>query len=486
MKLVDVLANIEFEILKGTIDIDINGLQFDSRKIKPGNLFICIEGFNVDGHEFIDKALENGAKAIICQKKINVNIYKEDIAVIYIEDTRKAMAITAKNYFEHSDEKLKLIGITGTNGKTTSTYMLKKILEAAGFKVGVIGTIANYIGDKKIVSHRTTPEAIELHELFRDMVNEKVDYCVMEVSSHSLVLNRVYGLNFEEGIFTNLTQDHLDFHLNFENYYNAKKMLFINSKNSVINFEEKYGRRLLSELENNKVAYGISKECDVIASEIRMHSKGIDFRLNYNGKKAEVFLSMPGSFNLYNALCTASACLNEGVDIDIVAKGLSELSGVPGRCELASKNLGLNYDVILDYAHSPDSLLKTLSTVREFAESRVICVFGCGGDRDKTKRPEMGRIGTELSDYSIITSDNPRREEPMEIIQDIIKGVNKENYEVIENRKEAIRKAMNLARKGDVVLIAGKGHEDYQELKNGTIHFDEREIISQILKEANS
>ena len=485
MKLSEILNDIEFELLSGDINIEINGIQFDSRKIVVGDLFICVEGFNMDGHRFIEKAMENGAKAIMCQKNLDISLYKEKITFIKAPDTRKAMAKVAGNFYGHSDKKIKLIGITGTNGKTTSTYMVKSILETAGYKVGVIGTVANYIGNKKIEAHRTTPEAIELHELFHQMVEENIDYCVMEISSHSLVLQRVYGLEFEEAIFTNLTQDHLDFHLNFQNYYNAKKMLFLNSKNSIINYDDDYGKKLFDELDKHKLKYGVSKECDVMATGISMHSKGIDFKLNYKDYAAEVFLGMPGSFNLSNALCSAAACLNEGINIEIVAKGLSELTGVPGRCEVASKNLGLNYDIILDYAHSPDSLLKILNTVREFTKEKIICVFGCGGDRDKTKRAEMGNIGTELSDYAIITSDNPRSETPMEIIEDILKGVKTNNYVVVENRKEAIKKAMNLAGKGDVVLIAGKGHEDYQELKNGRIHFDEREIIAEILKEAH-
>jgi len=318
------------------------------------------------------------------------------------------------------------------------------------------------------------------------MVDEKVDYCVMEVSSHSLVLSRVYGLEFEEGIFTNLTQDHLDFHKTFENYYNAKLMLFKNSKTSVINIGDSYGDRLWKDVDNKKVTYGTLLNCDVRAEEVLMNSRGISFNLCYNHKQSSVLLNMPGAFNLFNALCSASACLLEGIDIETVAMGLNSITGVPGRCEVASNKYDLDYDIILDYAHTPDSLKQILETVKEFTKGRVICVFGCGGDRDTTKRAEMGYIGTNLSDIAIITSDNPRSEEPLKIIEDIVLGIKNDNYIIEENRKEAIKKAINIAREGDVIVIAGKGHETYQILKNETIHFDEREVVKEILDSVNS
>jgi len=485
MKIKEIMNGIIYEIIHSTLDLDINKLQYDSRKVGKGDMFFCVDGFVVDGHKFIKSAIDKGAIAIVCSKEPDKEFLNDKVTFIKTSDIRKAMAICAGNYFNNSHKKLKLIGITGTNGKTTSAFMLKSILETAGYKVGLIGTIANYIGEEKIDSHRTTPEALELHELFQEMVEKKVDYCVMEVSSHSLVLSRVHGLEFEEGIFTNLTQDHLDFHKTFENYYNAKLMLFKNSKTSIINIEDKYGERLFKDINNKKITYGCLANCDVRAEEVDMNSRGINFNLCYNNQRSSVKLNMPGAFNLYNALCSASACLEEGINLEMVAEGLDSITGVPGRCEVASRKYNLEYDIILDYAHSPDSLKQTLKTVKEFTKGKIICVFGCGGDRDTTKRPQMGYIGTELSDIAIITTDNPRSEDPKKIINDIISGAKKNNFIVVENRKEAIKKAIELASSEDTVLIAGKGHEDYQELKTGRIHFDEREIIKEIFAATN-
>ena len=485
MKLKEIMNGVIFENTYGNLDLDISSLQYDSRKVEKGDIFFCVEGFKVDGHRYIQNAIDKGATVVICSKEPVKELLEGKVTFIQISDIRKVMAVCASNFYNNCHKELKLIGITGTNGKTTSSYMLKKVLETAGYKVGLVGTIANYIGQRKIDTHRTTPEALELHQLFNEMVAEKVDYCIMEVSSHSLVLKRVYGLEFEEGIFTNLTQDHLDFHKTFLNYYNAKLMLFKSSKTSIINIEDEYGRRLFNDVNNKKITYGTQKNCDVRAEEVYMNSRGINFNLCYNHKKSKVELGMPGAFNLSNALGSAAACLTEGIDIESVAKGLSSVMGVPGRCEVVSRKYNLGYDIILDYAHTPDSLKQTLKTVKEFTKGKVICVFGCGGDRDTTKRAQMGYIGTQLSDIAIITSDNPRSEEPLKIIEDIVSGVKNNNYIIEENRKEAIKKAVALASSQDTILIAGKGHEDYQELKTGCVHFDEREIIEEIFTTIN-
>jgi UDP-N-acetylmuramoyl-L-alanyl-D-glutamate--2,6-diaminopimelate ligase len=479
MKLKELLKGVDYCIISGSEDIDINKIEYDSRKIEKGDLFFCIEGFKVDGHDFAAKALEKGAAAIVCQKDLGLNT---SAVVIKIDDTRKGLALAASRYYDDPWKKLKMIGITGTNGKTTSTYMIKAILEEAGSKVGLIGTIANYVGDEKIASHRTTPESLELHELFRKMVDSGVTHCIMEVSSHSLSLNRVYGLQFSQSIFSNLTQDHLDFHGTFENYYNAKLILFKNSINSIINIDDEYGKRVYEDVQNNKITYSIENSSDTKAENIVMHSRGIEFDLVYKNENTHINLNIPGRYNIYNALGSASACLNEGVSLEAVKKGLERVF-VPGRCEIVTKNYSLDYEVIVDYAHSPDGLENILTTVREFTKGRLISVFGCGGDRDKTKRPIMGEIGSRLSDITIITSDNPRTEEPQAIIKDILKGISKDNYIVIENRREAIKKAMSIAKKDDIIVVAGKGHEDYQELKDKVIHFDEREVIADIIKE---
>lgn len=480
MKLLEMLQGLEYNVIKGEVNLEISAVQYDSRKISKGDLFICIEGFNVDGHNYVENAVKNGAVAIVCSKDLELNL---ECTVIKVEDTREALAIIASNFYGKPSKSMKLIGITGTNGKTTSTYMIKSILEHAGYNVGLIGTIANYIGNEKVKAERTTPESLELHELFNKMKERNIDYCVMEVSSHSLSLNRVYGLNFSQGIFTNLTQDHLDFHKNFENYYEAKLKLFKSAKSSIINIDDVYGKKMLQDIpqSSEKVTYS-AEEGDIAASNIVNHSRGAEFDLHYKGENIHIELSIPGRYNVYNALCSAGACLGEGISLEKIKEGLEKVV-VPGRCEIATKDYNLGFDVIIDYAHTPDGLENILKTAREFTKGRLISVFGCGGDRDKTKRPIMGKIGSDLSDIAVITSDNPRTEDPMLILQDIVYGIEKNNYIVVENRKEAIKKSMEVAKDGDVIVVAGKGHEDYQILKDRVIHFDEREVIADIIKE---
>lgn len=478
MKLRSIMENINLDIIQGSIDLDINKIQYDSRKVKQGDVFFCIDGYTVDGHKYIQDAINNGAIAVVCEKNIDISL---NCSVIKTKDSRKALAISAANYYKNPSRHMKIIGITGTNGKTTSAFMIKEILEQKGYKVGLIGTIANYIGDKKIHAERTTPESLELHELFSEMVECKVDYCVMEVSSHSLSLDRVYGIEFCESIFTNLTQDHLDFHKTFENYFSAKLMLFRNSKNSIINIDDIYGKKAYSFIKSSKLSFGLSNS-DIMASDIKMHSRGSKFTLRYKDNSFEVELSIPGNYNIYNALGAIAVCLSQGIEPTVIKIALEKVQ-VPGRCELVKDMHNLGFEIILDYAHTPDGLENILKTAREFTKGKLICVFGCGGDRDKTKRPIMGKIGSRLCDISVITSDNPRNEDPLEIINDIVKGIEKHNFEIIESRKAAIKRAMEIASPGDVIVIAGKGHEDYQVLKGKTIHFDEREVVSEIIKE---
>ncbi|SMC17727.1 UDP-N-acetylmuramoylalanyl-D-glutamate--2,6-diaminopimelate ligase [Clostridium acidisoli DSM 12555] len=480
MKLSNILRGIQYEVICGDSEVEVNEIQYDSRKLKKNDLFVCIEGYNTDGHKYISNACKSKVSAIICTK---VPESLPECTLIKVSESRKVLALISANYYGHPEKKLKLIGITGTNGKTTSTYMMKKILESTGEKVGLIGTIANYIGDEKIEASRTTPESLELFQLFNKMLEKGVNYCVMEVSSHSLYLNRVYGIEFNEGVFTNLTQDHLDFHKTFENYYNAKLILFKNSKNCIINMDDKYGKKVYSDLENNKITYGINENVDLKAENIKLHSRGIEFDMKYLEKSVHINLNIPGRYNIYNALGSAAACMLEGLTMEQIKTGIESLKAVPGRCEAFESDKKLDFDIIIDYAHTPDSLMNILKTTREFTKNKLIVVFGCGGDRDSLKRPIMGDIGTSMSDIAIITSDNPRSEEPMKIIEDIINGVKKDNYIKIEDRKEAIKKAITIAEKGDVIVIAGKGHEDYQVLKEGKIHFDEREVVAEILKE---
>ena len=482
MILKSLLKGLDYEVIKGNEESKVQNIRYDNRKIEQGDAFVCVKGFKVDGHSFIGDAIKKGAKTLIVQEDVSV---QEDITIIKVRDTRKALAIMSSNYFGNPKDKLKIIGITGTNGKTTSAFIIKSILEKAGFMTGLIGTIANYIGNKKVDAVRTTPESYELHELFKNMVDAGVEYCVMEVSSHSLELDRVYGIQFEEGIFTNLTRDHLDFHKTFENYYNAKFKLFERSNHSIINLDNPYGANIVKDIEERGVktkvsTFSIEKESDFKAFEIKSHSNGSEFKVNL--EEVEDFsINIPGEYNIYNSLGCIICAYNLNIPMNKIKEGLSDVV-IPGRCELVAKEKNLPYSIIIDYAHTPDGLENILSTVKAFTRNRMISVFGCGGDRDKVKRPQMGKIGCELSDIAIITSDNPRSEEPMDIINDIVKPLNYDNFVIEVNRKEAIRKAMNMALEGDVIVIAGKGHETYQILKDETIHFDEREVVYDILE----
>ena len=482
MILKSLLKGLDYEVIKGNEESKVQNIRYDNRKIEQGDAFVCVKGFKVDGHSFIGDAIKKGANVLIVQEDVSV---QEDITIIKVRDTRKALAIMSSNYFGNPKDKLKIIGITGTNGKTTSAFIIKSILEKAGFMTGLIGTIANYIGNKKVDAVRTTPESYELHELFKNMVDAGVEYCVMEVSSHSLELDRVYGVQFEEGIFTNLTRDHLDFHKTFENYYNAKFKLFERSNHSIINLDDPYGANIVKDIEERGVktkvsTFSIEKESDFKAFEIKSHSNGSEFKVNLESIE-EFSINIPGEYNIYNSLGCIICAYNLNIPMDKIKEGLSDVV-IPGRCELVAKEKNLPYSIIIDYAHTPDGLENILSTVKAFTKNRMISVFGCGGDRDKVKRPQMGKIGCELSDIVIITSDNPRSEEPMDIINDIVKPLNYDNFVIEVNRKEAIRKAMNMALEGDVIVIAGKGHETYQILKDETIHFDEREVVYDILE----
>jgi UDP-N-acetylmuramoyl-L-alanyl-D-glutamate--2,6-diaminopimelate ligase len=486
MNLKSVLKGIDYEVIQGNIDVEINKINYDSRKVKSLDIFVCIKGYATDGHRYIDKAIENGAKVIVLQD--NIEIKDDNITVIKCVDTRKALALIGANYYGNPSDKMKIIGITGTNGKTTTAFMIKEILEAANKKVGLIGTIANFIGKEKLHTERTTPESLELQELFSDMVNKGVEYCVMEVSSHSLELDRVYGVKFEIGIFTNLTRDHLDFHKTFENYYSAKFKLFERARIKIVNIDDNYGRKVIDDLNklnaNDIYSFSVKDNSDFKVSDEIMGSREIKFMLKLE-KDEQFILNIPGEYNIYNALGSIASCYKLGINKEAIIKGIENVV-VLGRCERVAKEYNLPYEIIIDYAHTPDGLENILKTAKGFTKGKLISVFGCGGDRDKVKRPQMGKISVDIADISIVTSDNPRSEEPMDIIKDIKAGLDKDNYIVIENRKEAIKKAISIAETGDVIVIAGKGHETYQILKNETIHFDEREVVKEILDEINS
>ncbi len=472
MRLGELFSEGGAELDEGLKNIEITDIVYDSRKVKKGSLFVAIKGFKSDGHEYIDEALEKGAAAAVGQEDWVGERY------IKVESSRRFLASASAAFYKNPAKSMKIIGITGTNGKTTISYLIKQILELKGYKCGLIGTNQILIGGSVLPSERTTPESRELQELFARMRDAGTEYVVMEVSSHSLELDRVYGIEFEVGVFTNLTRDHLDFHLTMDNYAAAKARLFSMSRHAVINADDLYAPVMLKNAKNI-MTYSIDNESDLRAKNIKMTSRGVIFNIEREGAERLIRLGIPGKFSVYNALGAAGAAFSLGLSCEDVEKGLVLARGVKGRLEVVPT--ATPFTVIIDYAHTPDGLENVITAVRGFAKKRVITLFGCGGDRDRTKRPIMGEIAERLSDIAIVTSDNPRTEEPMEIIEQILAGMNGNNHIVVENRKEAIFKAMSMAEPDDIVILAGKGHETYQILNSGTIHFDEREVVKECL-----
>jgi len=502
MLLSEIVQDLFVEKVAGSLKVNITGIAYNSNKVKPGNVFVCISGQKNDGHEYAASAIENGAAAIIVQKEGFDNL---GVATVKVDNTRKSLAKMAARYFGFPQRKLKLLGVTGTNGKTTTTYLVKSILESLGKNVGLIGTNQNIVGRSVTPSVHTTPDSLELMELFTQMVEAEIEYVVMEVSSHSLELERVAACEFEVAAFTNLTQDHLDFHGTMENYIAAKAKLFTMAKKSVINRDDGVSQTMIDISTGEVSTYGINNDSSVKAENLQLSANGVEFDVSYKGKIARATLGIPGEFSAYNALAAIGICVAAGFDLEDVVVGLKSAEGVKGRIEVVET--GLDFTVIIDYAHTPDGLDNVLRTIRGFANGRVITLFGCGGERDKSKRPQMGKIASELSDFCIVTSDNPRGENPREIIDDIIKGMVEEtpewasdgcqpparrtqetdltatggSYIIIENRFEAIEFALDNANIGDVILLAGKGHETYQVLQDRIIDFDEREIVLKLL-----
>ncbi|MBQ9978062.1 MAG: UDP-N-acetylmuramoyl-L-alanyl-D-glutamate--2,6-diaminopimelate ligase [Clostridia bacterium] len=456
--------------------IEITGLTCDSRKVEKGFAFVCINGFTLDGHDFALKAEELGAAVIISEKPTGAK------CEVIVEDTHAAYALMSAAYFGYPSKDLKLVGVTGTNGKTSVTYMLKAIIEQAGFKTGVVGTIQNLIGDEVVPSNNTTPDAYELNRLFAEMRDNGCQYAIMEVSSHALDQKRVYGVDFEVAAFTNLTQDHLDYHVTMDNYMLAKKKLFDMCKTAVINIDDEYSAGITQGIGAKTVTYSVkSNESTYSANGITLRPDGIEYELvGYNFIK-HIKIKTGGKFSVYNSLCAAVCAMELGFDIDTVATAFEKMQGVKGRAEVVPT--GKDFTVIIDYAHTPDGLSNILSTFKELKKGRLVCLFGCGGDRDAKKRPIMGSIAARLSDFVIVTSDNPRTEEPSLIIKDILEGMKntKTPYTVIENRIEAIKYAVTNAKTDDIIVLAGKGHETYQILKTGKIHLDEREVVAEAL-----
>ena len=465
-------------------DINITGISIDSREIKEGNMFIAINGFEMDGHKFIGSAIDNGAKAVLIDEERLDEFKDVNAEVITVPNTREVVPFVACNFYNHPSKEFKLIGVTGTKGKTTTTFMIKKILEEAGNKVGLVGTVANYIGKEKLEdADRTTPEPIKLQELFRKMADAKCDYVVIEVSSQSLKIGRVDGSNFDVGLFTNLSEDHIspNEHPTMEDYFLSKAKLFDMVKNGFVNIDDPKGEELVVLKPNcNFKTYSVNKASDKKATNISINNVETKFTCEINGKEEQVEINVPGNFTVYNTLGAISICEYYGVETKYIIEALKKVS-VPGRSELVPNKLGLA--LMIDYAHSEESLANILSAVKSYTKGRVISVFGCGGDRDNRKRPKMGEVSGKIADYTIVTSDNPRTEDPEKIIEEIVEGISKvtDQYEVIVDRTEAIKRAIEIAKPEDLVVFAGKGHETYQEINHVKYPYDERVIIKEII-----
>ncbi len=490
MELKSILSGLEGLKVRGNLDVNVKEIKNNSKAVEENDMFVAIKGFDDDGHNHIVEAIKNGAKVILAQEdEIDKNIIKEipeDIVLVLTKDTRYALAIVACNFYKNPSKKMKLIGVTGTKGKTTTTYMIRDILEKHGIKVGLIGTVASYVGDKKIADNEnTTPESLKLQEIFSKMLEEKCEAVVMEVSSQSLKLERVAGCDFDIGVFTNLAEDHISTkeHPNMEDYFNSKVKLFKMCKKGFINADDVYSimiPKLVPECQFS--TYGIDNHCDLLAKDITVTNQYADFKVKIGDKNERVKVSIPGRFSVYNSLAAIAVAMQFGCNSEEI-KGALENIRVPGRSELVDNKLGLT--IMIDYAHTPESLEKILSAVKIYTKGRVISVFGCGGDRDKIKRPMMGEVSGRVADYTIITSDNPRTENPEEIVKDIEDGIKKTNgkYECIVDRKEAIKKAIKMANKRDMIVLAGKGHEQYQEINKKRYPFDESEIVNNIIDE---
>ncbi|MDL2248310.1 UDP-N-acetylmuramoyl-L-alanyl-D-glutamate--2,6-diaminopimelate ligase [Tyzzerella sp. OttesenSCG-928-J15] len=479
MKLLDMMRNISFKLVQGD-DREIGGIVIDSRKVKKGDIFICIDGLHMDGHNYIESAVSAGAAAVLVSKEVSV---KPAVAVVKVENTRAAMAVMAGNFYNWPSKNYGLIGITGTNGKTSSTYFVEAVLKELGKKYGIIGTVSTRIGDvpvKTKFATSTTPDPVELQQIFEEMKEAEVDNVVMEVTSHALELNKMEGLHFAVSMFTNLTQDHLDLHGSMENYKLAKAELFKMSDISVINIDDEYGHFMCDSAAGEILTYSVNKPSNLQAKNVVYTSDSVKFDLLLD-ELTHFDIPIPGRFTVYNALGVIGICLAMKIPVEIIQKALKNMKGVPGRIQRIPNDKGIG--VFVDYSHTPDSLEKIITSVREFTDGKIITAFGCGGDRDRTKRPIMGEISAKLSDFTVITSDNPRTENPDAIVDEIEVGVQPvtENYIKLVDRREAIFYAINMARTGDSVIIAGKGHENYQILAEGTIHFDDAEEAASAL-----
>ena len=483
MKLKKLINEIKGSAFARFKDFEVRGISCNSKAVQNDFVFVAINGNNADGHVFIKEALAKGARALLVERlELPKEARAANVCVVKVKDTRKAAGLLAAAFYGFPSASLKTVGVTGTNGKTTITYAIEAILKEAGYFPAVIGTVNYRFGSTVEPSKNTTPGPVELQALLARMRESGVEYVAMEVSSHALDQGRTEGIDFHSAIFTNLTQDHLDYHRDVKQYFLAKSKLFTCLKKeafAIVNTDDPYGKKLKSLTRAEVITYGIAQKADVMANGIKLGVGGSAFFLKTARIKIPMRTQLIGEHNVYNLLATSAWAMRAGIDVSVIQAALEKLQVVPGRLEKVSGNGG--FSVFVDYAHTEDALANVLTALRQFARRRIVVVFGCGGGRDKTKRPKMGRVVSELADYAIITSDNPRREDPGDIIAEIKKGIRKDNYCVVVERMEAIRKSLSLAKPGDIVLIAGKGHEEYQIFKDRTIHFDDREAVRQCL-----
>lgn len=485
MKLTDMIATLPFYRTNSDIsDIDIVAVEADSRKVRPGTLFVCIKGFTVDGHDFIPEAIENGAVAILAEKDVS-----SSVPVIYVSDTSRALAIVATHFYDYPTNNMPLIGVTGTNGKTTTTYVLETIFNHYDKKTGLIGTIQLKIGDDTRPIQNTTPNALFLQKAFREMRDQDVDVGIMEVSSHALDMGRVFGCDYDVAVFTNLSQDHLDYHKNMDDYIRAKSLLFSQlgntyvpnrKKYAIINHDDPHAQFLKTASAQHIITYGCRNKSQVMAKDIRLSASETRFTLYTPVGSVPIKSKLIGTFNVYNMLAASAAAIALGVELPIIKQALEQMEGVSGRFETVAPDA--SFTTIVDYAHTPDSLENVLQTIKEFSTRNVYVVVGCGGDRDKTKRPLMASVALKYADWAIFTSDNPRTEDPAAILADMTADLQQTNYDVIIDRKQAIEQAIDCADADDIVLIAGKGHETYQQIGHKKYPFDDRKIALEAIQ----
>ncbi|WML49345.1 UDP-N-acetylmuramoyl-L-alanyl-D-glutamate--2,6-diaminopimelate ligase [Neobacillus sp. PS3-34] len=484
MKLHELLNNLHALVPFSGENPDITSIENDNRKVEQGSLFICIKGYTVDGHDFAEAAVKSGAVAVIAEHDLPLNV-----PVIVVNDTNRAMAVLADAFYGQPSRKFKLVGITGTNGKTTVSHLIEKVLSDAGKKTGLIGTMYTKIGAQMIETKNTTPESLTLQKTFKSMADEGVEAAVMEVSSHALDEGRVRGTEFDVAVFTNLSQDHLDYHHTMEEYKHAKGLLFSQLGNTfetnkpkfaVLNVDDPASDSFMRGTSAHIITYGIDQKADISAKDITMTSKGTAFTLSAAGRELLVNMQLIGKFSVYNVLAGIGAGLALGMPLEHIIRSIEGVEGVAGRFELV--NAGQDFTVIVDYAHTPDSLENVLSTISQFAQKKVFVVVGCGGDRDRTKRPLMAKIACNLATDPIFTSDNPRSEDPIEILKDMQAGAEGKSYQLIPDRKAAIEFAVKNASEGDVILIAGKGHETYQIIGSQVFDFDDRKMAKDAIE----